>query len=112
MNHVMGIALCFAGLSALAQVEDVDPVVRAKERRAVRDSQDLPPIPRGLTEPPPLPPPELHTHDIRRRRGGARAAKRPAAQKGARPQAQQARAAQPKAQAPAKKRQAGQARKT
>jgi hypothetical protein len=145
MKYMIGIALCLAGLSVPAQPEDVDPVVRAKAHRAIRDSQDLPPIPRGLTEPPPLPPPELHTHDIRRHRrgaarGAARSRKAQPGRKGAQMGAQmqktkakantqgaqaktqgqakaQAKAAPPKkaggaAKAPAKNRQAGQAKKS
>jgi hypothetical protein len=79
MNQVIGIAICLAGSFAFAQFEDADPVVRTKAHRALNNGHghDLPPIPRGLTEPPPLPPPELHTHDIRKqRRGGTMAAKR------------------------------------
>jgi hypothetical protein len=111
MKYVIGIAICFVGLSSHARPDDLDPVLRAKAHRAVRDSQDLPPIPRGLTEPPPLPPPELHTHDIKRhRRGAARAGKarpgrRPAA-RGARPQAKAAKAPA-KGQAKAKAKPAG-----
>jgi len=89
MRYVIGIALCLAGTLASAQPEDLDPVVKVKAARAQRDSQDLPPIPRGLTEPPPLPPPELHTHDIRRHRGsGSARARKGAAQSHARAKAQ------------------------
>jgi hypothetical protein len=119
MKYTIGIALCLAGLTAPAQPEDIDPVVRARAHRAIRDSQDLPPIPRGLTEPPPLPPPELHTHDIRRhRRSAAKSRKARPAQKGGQAQAKAAppkTAAKKAGQAPAKaqsgKRQAGQAKK-
>jgi len=72
MHYLIGIALCFAGTLTFAQSDDEDPVVKVRAQRALSESQDLPPIPRGLTEPPPLPPPELHTHDIRRQRRGGR----------------------------------------
>jgi len=107
MKHLIGIAICLAGSLAYAHADDADPVVRAKARRALGDSHDLPPIPRGLVEPPPLPPPELHTHDIRKqrrtappRRKGMASAKKPApkagspqssSQAGKKPAAKQAR---------------------
>ena len=65
------ICFAFAGSFVSAQGEEADPVLRAKAQRALNNDQDLPPIPRGLTEPPPLPPPELHAHDIRKQRGSA-----------------------------------------
>ena len=67
-KRVLGIAVCLAGSIVSAQGEDADPVLRAKAQRALDNHQDLPPIPRGLTEPPPLPPPEMHAHDIRKKR--------------------------------------------
>ncbi|MDR2697349.1 MAG: hypothetical protein LBB40_02615 [Holophagales bacterium] len=70
LKRVLGIAICLTGSFAFAQNADADadPVLRAKAQRAFNNNQDLPPIPRGLTEPPPLPPPELHTHDIKAKR--------------------------------------------
>jgi hypothetical protein len=52
---------CFLG----AQTFD-DPVMKARLQRAQAqgiDENDLPPVPRGVTEPPPLPPPETHLKD-------------------------------------------------
>lgn len=73
-----------------------DPVVIA---RATRPSPgDLPPVPRTIVEPPPLPPPELHPRDRKGSRS-ARAAKR-ASRKGGKAAAKKA----PKrAAAPSKK---------
>ena len=75
-KHVLGIAVCLAGSIVSAQGDDADPVLRAKAQRALDNHQDLPPIPRGLTEPPPLPPPEMHAHDIRKKRGTTNATAR------------------------------------
>jgi glutathione S-transferase len=48
-----------------------DPVLRARAQRAsalgLADG-DLPPVPRGIVEPPPLPPPEAHVKDSRKAR--------------------------------------------
>jgi len=74
---ILGSTICFA---ALAQSPDsVDPVLKAKAMRALENGKDLPPIPRGLIEPPPLPPPELHSHDIRKGRSVASKSKKPVA---------------------------------
>jgi len=74
---ILGSTICFA---ALAQSPDpVDPVLKAKAMRALENGKDLPPIPRGLIEPPPLPPPELHSHDIRKGRNAVLKSKKPAA---------------------------------
>lgn len=46
-----------------------DPVLRARAQRASAQGLadgDLPPVPRGLIEPPPLPPPEAHVKDSRK----------------------------------------------
>lgn len=57
-------------LVASAPAQD-DPVLRARAQRAsaqgISDG-DLPPVPRGIVEPPPLPPPEAHVRDIRKAR--------------------------------------------
>lgn len=48
-----------------------DPVLRARAQRATAQGiseGDLPPVPRGIVEPPPLPPPEAHVKDNRRGR--------------------------------------------
>ena len=81
-----------------------DPVLRARAQRASAQGiaeGDLPPVPRGIVEPPPLPPPEAHVKDTRKgrraaakgkavkkkgkgtaRKGGAARAKAPAKGKG------------------------------
>lgn len=54
-----------------------DPVLKARASRAAAlgvDERDLPPVPKSLVEPPPLPPPETHPKDMpgyraRHRRG-------------------------------------------
>lgn len=46
-----------------------DPVLRARAKRASAQGiseGDLPPVPRGIVEPPPLPPPEAHVKDNRK----------------------------------------------
>ena len=51
-----------------AQDLPVDPVMKARTQRAKAqglNEADLPPVPRGVTEPPPLPPPETHRKDTR-----------------------------------------------
>lgn len=61
-----------------------DPVVAARAQRAAAQGlseDDLPPVPKGIVEPPPLPPPEIHPKDLRPRRG-ARKAKGASARKG------------------------------
>jgi hypothetical protein len=40
-----------------------DPVAKARALRT--NPGDLPPVPRGVVEPPPLPPPETHPKDLR-----------------------------------------------
>jgi hypothetical protein len=57
-------------LVASAQPQD-DPVMRARAQRAAAQGPsegDLPPVPRGVVEPPPLPPPEAHVKDTRKGR--------------------------------------------
>ena|SRR5690242_9223272 len=72
-----------------------DPVLKARASRAAAqgiDERDLPPVPKTLVEPPPLPPPETHPKDmpgyrarhhrghhgkVRKRRSGTRSATRP-----------------------------------
>lgn len=64
-----------------------DPVVAARAQRAAAQGlseDDLPPVPRGIIEPPPLPPPEIHPKDLRRGRG-ARKAKGATTKKGSPP---------------------------
>jgi hypothetical protein len=57
----LGILVVLAGvLSGQALVED--PVLKIQ---AQRGAEDLPPVPRGILEPPPLPPPVTHVKDTR-----------------------------------------------
>jgi len=52
---------CFLGAQTLE-----DPVMKARLLRAEAqgiEEADLPPVPRGVMEPPPLPPPEIHAKD-------------------------------------------------
>jgi len=72
---------CFMGAQALPE----DPVMKARSQRAQAqgiDEADLPPVPRAIMEPPPLPPPETHVKDsphartVRSVRHGAKGAKR------------------------------------
>ena len=68
-------SLLATGLVAQALPQE-DPVLKARAQRASL-SGDLPPVPRGVVEPPPLPPPETHPKDLRgARRGKATKAKR------------------------------------
>ena len=63
-------ACSFLGAQQLAE----DPVMKARSQRAQAqgiNEADLPPVPRAITDPPPLPPPETHIKDSR----GGRVAK-------------------------------------
>lgn len=65
------------GTSAHPDTPQDDPVMKARQARAAAqgiDERDLPPVPKTLVEPPPLPPPETHPKDMpgyraRHRRG-------------------------------------------
>jgi len=66
---LLGTILATSGLLA-AQVPE-DPVLRARSERGLAPNLaegDLPPVPRVITEPPPLPPPEIHHKDLRQSR--------------------------------------------
>ncbi len=69
-RRVLFISSLALGLVASAQPQE-DPVLRARAQRAsaqgIADG-DLPPVPRGIVEPPPLPPPEAHVKDDRKAR--------------------------------------------
>ncbi len=63
------------GTALAAQGPAEDPVMKARAQRAAAQGiaeADLPPVPRGIVEPPPLPPPEIHPRDTR----GYRASRR------------------------------------
>ncbi len=76
--------LLLAGCFLAAEPPD-DPVMKARQQRSQAqgvEESDLPPVPRGVMEPPPLPPPEIHAKDsphaqvakpVRRRGGKVRA---------------------------------------
>ncbi len=58
------------GLVATARGQE-DPVLKARAQRSAAlgiPDGDLPPLPKGVVEPPPLPPPETHVKDTRRGR--------------------------------------------
>ncbi|GLH75039.1 hypothetical protein GETHLI_35420 [Geothrix limicola] len=65
-----------------------DPVLRARAQRASSQGiseGDLPPVPRGIVEPPPLPPPEAHVKDTprgKKAKGRAKKGKAGAKKKG------------------------------
>lgn len=62
-------SLAFSLIAAPRSQED--PVLRARAQRASAQGiseGDLPPVPKGIVEPPPLPPPEAHVKDSRKGR--------------------------------------------
>ena len=69
MDLLKRLSLLFAvGVFASAQQPPVDPVMKARAQRGQGqglNEGDLPPVPRGVVEPPPLPPPELHPKDTK-----------------------------------------------
>ena len=69
-RRVLFISSLALSLVATAQPQE-DPVMRARAQRASAQGiaeGDLPPVPRGIVEPPPLPPPEAHVKDTRKAR--------------------------------------------
>lgn len=60
-----GALILTVGLLSAQQVSTEDPVIRAQNQRAQSGEGDLPPVPRGVLEPPPLPPPTLHVKDTK-----------------------------------------------
>jgi len=70
--RLLGTFVIALGLAAAPQSTE-DPVMRARAQRAqAGGEQDLPPVPRVVLEPPPLPAPEIHIKDTR----GYRASKK------------------------------------
>jgi len=64
-SRIVGTILVAFGVLAAQQPVD-DPVIKAQARRTgVGADQDLPPVPRTVMEPPPLPPPEVNIKDTR-----------------------------------------------
>ena len=69
-RRVLFISSLALGLVASTHAQE-DPVLRARAQRASAQGiseGDLPPVPRGIVEPPPLPPPEAHVKDTRKAR--------------------------------------------
>lgn len=65
LSRLLGTAVVAFGLLGAQQPLE-DPVMKARALRAqTGGDQDLPPVPRTVLEPPPLPPPELHVKDTR-----------------------------------------------
>jgi hypothetical protein len=67
-RRVLFISSLALSLVAAAHPQE-DPVLRARAQRASAQGLadgDLPPVPRGIIEPPPLPPPEAHVKDSRK----------------------------------------------
>ncbi len=63
--RLLGTFAIALGLAAAQQPAD-DPVMKVRAQRAqAGGDQDLPPVPRVVMEPPPLPPPEVHVKDTR-----------------------------------------------
>jgi hypothetical protein len=72
-KHLGTILLLATMLSA--QVPAEDPVMKARAARVQSGDGDLPPVPRAVLEPPPLPPPELHVKDTKGYRASRQVAK-------------------------------------
>ena len=59
-----GLLLAMSGFLGAQAVDD--PVMKARQQRSQAQGiaeADLPPVPKGVTEPPALPPPEVHVKD-------------------------------------------------
>lgn len=91
MRHARRIGLALTTLalagSGLPAPSDGDPVTEARTQRAAAlgiAEGDLPPVPKGIAEPPPLPPPEIHPKDARRgsRKAGKKVVKKKGTAKG------------------------------
>jgi hypothetical protein len=81
----------FLSLGCLVAAQTVvdDPVMKARSQRAAAQGiqeEDLPPVPRSVMEPPPLPPPEIHAKDLPQSKAtkSAKRGKRTAAKPGKR----------------------------
>lgn len=65
------VVLGFAGAMVFAHQVPDDPVLKARTQRALAQGiseGDLPPVPRAIAEPPPLPAPETNYKDTRKGR--------------------------------------------
>lgn len=68
----LSVLLVSGAVLGTAQMPD-DPVMRARAQRAQAQGiaeDDLPPLPKAIVEPPPLPPPEQHVKDSRKQARG------------------------------------------
>jgi len=64
-SRIVGTLLVAFGVLTAQQPSD-DPVMKARAQRAAAGAdQDLPPVPRTVMEPPPLPPPEVNIKDTK-----------------------------------------------
>jgi len=90
MRHARRIGLVLTTLALAGSSQPApsngDPVTEARNQRAAAlgiSEGDLPPVPKGIAEPPPLPPPEIHPKDARRsaRKGGKKVVKKKGAAK-------------------------------
>jgi hypothetical protein len=60
----LGALMMIVGVLSAQQTVD-DPVMKIQSQRSSSGEGDLPPVPRGILEPPPLPAPETHVKDTR-----------------------------------------------
>ena len=75
MKILTQLAMALMTVGLFAQTPE-DPVLQARAARGLSENLvdgDLPPVPRVITEPPPLPPPEIHHKDLRPSRASRRA---------------------------------------
>ena len=75
--RAVAVTLVVGGMAFAFQVPE-DPVLKARTQRAqaqgISDG-DLPPVPRTITEPPPLPAPEMNYKDTRKAARASRSAR-------------------------------------
>lgn len=70
-RRILFVSSLALSLVASAHQAPEDPVMRVRNQRAAAQGigeGDLPALPRGIVEPPPLPPPEAHVRDSRKSR--------------------------------------------
>lgn len=72
--RTVAVVILAGGMASALQVPE-DPVLKARSQRAQAlgiSEGDLPPVPRTISEPPPLPPPETNYKDTRKGRAARR----------------------------------------
>lgn len=72
--RTVAIMVLLGGIASAFQVPE-DPVLKARSQRAQAlgvSEGDLPPVPRTISEPPPLPPPETNYKDTRKGKAARR----------------------------------------